>query len=569
MPGDIRVGLRLTADGRGFRAEVERAEGSLRGLTEATRRSNAAARRLARTTGQLEAAVRSSGSAFARAHGRIASYAGSFVGLAGAVRAVQSVVSATIRQEQALAQVEARIRSTGGAAGVTAGELAAMAAALQGATTFGDEEILEAQALLLSFRNVAGDAFGAATEAMLDLAVGMRTDLRSAAVQIGKALDDPVRGLDALSRSGTTFTAAQRETIRALVETGRVAEAQALILGELETQYGDAARAARATLGGALQSLGNAFGDLLELQQSSTEPFRRGIESLTAALQGVDVDRLHASLAALVQIAGVVAAVIGGRAAIALGVWATRSAAAAARAQALSIAASGTAARVDVARLRMVAGARAARRFGGALRYASTGARLLNRALLTGPLGIGAAVAYGIYELATASRDAAEGFDDAAESAAAFESRLRSLDAVRLRGLEAEILESLDAARDAAAEARAELAASDRRLAAARDATARIPAATLSVVRAAAEGVLADARRAAATAAATAADADDVVIALEGRLTRIRARLDGAARRPGDAEANARAVAAAERRAADARARIELDRIALIARAER
>ena len=52
MPGDIRVGLRLTADGTGFRAEVERAQGSLRGLTGQTRRSDAAARRLARTTGE-------------------------------------------------------------------------------------------------------------------------------------------------------------------------------------------------------------------------------------------------------------------------------------------------------------------------------------------------------------------------------------------------------------------------------------------------------------------------------------------------------------------------------------
>ena len=207
-----------------------------------------------------------------------------YLGFRAVQRVLGSVLGALTRQEQAQAQVAARIRATGEAAGYGAGELTRMAAELQQVTAYGDEAILEMQALLLSFRNIRGDTFRDATEAVLDLSVGVGTDLRSAAIQLGKALNDPIAGLDGLSRSGTTFSEAQKETIKRLAETGRVAEAQALVLDELKSQYGGAARAARDTLGGALAALGNAWGDLLE-QSSGTRALREELERLTGLLQ--------------------------------------------------------------------------------------------------------------------------------------------------------------------------------------------------------------------------------------------------------------------------------------------
>ena len=70
----------------------------------------------------------------------------------------------TVRQEQAIAQVEARIRSTGSAAGLSSAEVQRMAAALQDATIFGDEAVLEMQALLLSFQRLDGAQFERITE---------------------------------------------------------------------------------------------------------------------------------------------------------------------------------------------------------------------------------------------------------------------------------------------------------------------------------------------------------------------------------------------------------------------
>lgn len=201
---------------------------------------------------------------------------GAYAGFRGVQSLLRGVIRNTIEQERAVAAVESRIKSTGGAAGVTSDELVKMARNLQQATTFADEDILTAQSQLLTFTKITRENFEATTEAALNLSTVMGTDLRSSVVQIGKALNDPILGITALQRTGIQFTASQREMIRSLVETGQTAAAQRVILAELETQFGGAARAARNTLGGAFQALGNAAGDLLEAD--------RGLPGITGSV---------------------------------------------------------------------------------------------------------------------------------------------------------------------------------------------------------------------------------------------------------------------------------------------
>ena len=457
MPQDLTVGIRLTADGKGFVGEMRLAGRELGKLAGSTDRASAASRRLARTTGQAEAATRRAGAGFLAAHGRLLQYATSALSAGTALGVMRSALAATVRQEAALAQVEARIRSTGGAAGLTAGDLADMAAALQRTTTFGDEAILEAQSVLLSFRNIAGDAFAGATRAALNLSTALGQDLRSTVVQLGKALDDPARGLDALSRSGTTFTARQREMIKAMVEAGDVAGAQAAILRELEQQYGGAAEAARDTLGGALAALRNAFGDLTEVGEDRTGALTGVILDLADTLERVDVDTLHDAIADLEGPARIIAYVVGVRLVASLATAGAQALWAAGRTRVLSVAATGAAARVDVARLRLLAGARAARTFGGAVGYASIAVRGLNRAILTGPLGTAALIGYGIYELTQAVGDVDVAMDDAGQSADEFARGLQALNRVQLEGLEIRILSQVEDARDALGDARAVL----------------------------------------------------------------------------------------------------------------
>jgi hypothetical protein len=120
-----------------------------------------------------------------------------------------------------------------------------MAAGLQRISLYDDDQILkEVTANLLTFTNVTGTQFDKAQVAILNLSTRLGTDLTSASVQVGKALNDPIKGVTALGRAGVQFTAQQKEQIAALVESGDVAGAQTIILQELETQFGGAAEAA-------------------------------------------------------------------------------------------------------------------------------------------------------------------------------------------------------------------------------------------------------------------------------------------------------------------------------------
>lgn len=169
------------------------------------------------------------------------------------------------KQAKAVAQLNAGLASTGNQVGYTSDELQRMASELQNITIFGDEEILEGvTSQLLTFTNIAGDAFDRTQVAALDLATRLGTDLKSAAIQLGKALNDPVANLSALSRSGIQFSKDQKTMINALVAGGKAAEAQSLILDELEKQYGGSAAAAAKAGTGPFKQFANILGDIQE-----------------------------------------------------------------------------------------------------------------------------------------------------------------------------------------------------------------------------------------------------------------------------------------------------------------
>jgi len=167
------------------------------------------------------------------------------------------------------AKLAAVLKSTGEAAGFTADELDRQAGALQNLTGIGDEAIIRAQTVLATFTQIGEKTFPRATEAVLDLASMLSDDaipaageLKSAALQIGKALNDPIKGVSALGRAGIQFTDDQKDMIKALVESNKLFEAQDIILRELEKQFGGTARAVGDTAAGDFAKLKEEIGDL-------------------------------------------------------------------------------------------------------------------------------------------------------------------------------------------------------------------------------------------------------------------------------------------------------------------
>lgn len=164
----------------------------------------------------------------------------------------------------ASAQLDAVLQSTGNAAGVTKDQLMAQSTALQSVTMFSDEAVQATQAMLLTFTNLKGGVMQDATKTALDMAQALGMDGKQAALQLGKALNDPSEGLSKLTRVGVTFSKAQEDQVKAMQAAGDTAGAQKVILQELQKEFGGSAEAAGKTFPGQLEILKNTFGDLME-----------------------------------------------------------------------------------------------------------------------------------------------------------------------------------------------------------------------------------------------------------------------------------------------------------------
>ena len=167
-------------------------------------------------------------------------------------------------QEDAEARVEAVLRSTNNAAGFTLGQLKAIATEMQGVTSFGDEDVLDSMSLLLTFANVTNDTFKQTLMTAADLSVILKTDLRSAMMQLGKALDNPIEGYRKLKDSGVSFSDQQKQMIYDFQNAGDAVSAQGVIMAAILGQVGGAAERMADTTSGKFKQLTNRIGDIKE-----------------------------------------------------------------------------------------------------------------------------------------------------------------------------------------------------------------------------------------------------------------------------------------------------------------
>jgi len=177
---------------------------------------------------------------------------------------VSTILDKFAEQEKQTAKLNAVLKATGNSAGFSSKELQGMASELQRVTTTGDEAILKLMAIVGTFKGIKGDQFKKVTENVLDLAIILETDAKSAAIQLGKALNAPIEGITALSRAGVQFNESQKAQIKGFVETNQLMKAQELVLKEVEGQVGGTARALRDTYGGSVDAVKNSFGDMKE-----------------------------------------------------------------------------------------------------------------------------------------------------------------------------------------------------------------------------------------------------------------------------------------------------------------
>jgi hypothetical protein len=216
-------------------------------------------------------------------------FVGAIAGFAAVAAAGAKAVKTFINQRAELAKLAAVQKATGFASGFTTGELDDQARALSKLTGISKEAINRTQAVLATFKNVSGKEFEQATAAILDMSVVLDQDAKQGAIQLGKALNDPIAGITALSRVGVTFTQQQKDQIRTLAEAGRMQAAQAIILKELQTEFGGAAAAVNEVDGGLAnlqESFAQAVGRFGEAIATS-DSFKSAVEALTDAIDNL------------------------------------------------------------------------------------------------------------------------------------------------------------------------------------------------------------------------------------------------------------------------------------------
>lgn len=192
----------------------------------------------------------------------------------------------TIAAEREVAQLDAIIRSTGGAAGYTRQQLLDMAETLSSKSTFSGGEIVEAQTRLLSYSGILASNIPRAMQAVIDQSARLGISVSQSAETIGRALESPSKAAAALAQQGfgAAFTKEVRGTIDELVKAGKEGEAQVMILEILEESYAGAAQAARDTFGGALQALGNTLNDITTAGDGSLQGATDAVNTLIETL---------------------------------------------------------------------------------------------------------------------------------------------------------------------------------------------------------------------------------------------------------------------------------------------
>lgn len=205
------------------------------------------------------------------------------VGLIASTYLTGAVESAS-KAQKANSDLEATIKSTGGAAGVTAKQVIDMASGLSKVSLFSGTAIKTGEAMLLTFTNIGRDVLPAASQAMLDLAQKMGGDPVDQAVKLGKALNDPSNGLTALTKVGVTFTEQQKNQVKAMQASGDMAGAQKIILAELSKEFGGQALAATKTYDGQIQMMTKSLAGIKTSIGTAVLPY---LQKMVEGIQGV------------------------------------------------------------------------------------------------------------------------------------------------------------------------------------------------------------------------------------------------------------------------------------------
>ncbi|HEX7930929.1 MAG TPA: hypothetical protein VF470_08515 [Sphingomicrobium sp.] len=197
---------------------------------------------------------------------------GAVIGVTGALAAgLGLTVKAAADSEVVMARTNSVLKSMGGASGQTAQSVSDLATHIMNLSGIDDEAVQTGENMLLTFGNIGKGVFPQATQAIADMATAMNQgmtpnaeQMQQQAILLGKALNDPVKGVTALRKEGVSLDESQQKLIATYMKHGQTAKAQQIILNELSKEFGGAAAASGQTFNGKLALLQATLGNVAE-----------------------------------------------------------------------------------------------------------------------------------------------------------------------------------------------------------------------------------------------------------------------------------------------------------------
>jgi len=270
--------LKKTGD-QGAKTQKKLAQGG-KGIQESFRRASQSIAAIQGPLGPVAGRITSLGTIIGNVGFKVAAVT---VGIAALTFALKATVGVISRAEQQFLKLEAILRATGNSAGLTLQEIEELSQEIGIGTLASTQKVRDAAGILLTFKSISGETFKEALRLTQDLAEVGFGDVKQGAIQLGKALEEPIVGLGAMRRVGVSFTEAQKEVIKVLSMTGQKAEAQRIILDALNEQVGGSGKKAAQGLAGAVDTVNEKFAIFIEQSKSG----RATVELLTKALNGL------------------------------------------------------------------------------------------------------------------------------------------------------------------------------------------------------------------------------------------------------------------------------------------
>lgn len=290
---------KLSDEEKRLAAELVKAKSAVTDNAKATKDLQREQSAAARSTAEQTAKTTRLREAIKTAEKRVLGYALAYISLKAAMNGVQaatdfivsgfkSVFSGASESEQILGQLNAALASTEGVAGLTAEALARMGVEMRKGSLLSIEQITQMQTALLTYSDIAADEFPRALQIAIDQQQRLGISVTQSAELVGMALQSPSKAMTALGRQGFTLEQSQKDLLKQFEDTGRMAEAQAIIMDMLAESYGGSAAAAKyGTFEGLWKGITDTFEDFKsKIADSGSFDYLKGkLEEVGATLE--------------------------------------------------------------------------------------------------------------------------------------------------------------------------------------------------------------------------------------------------------------------------------------------